>query len=517
MMFQADAPGVIDRVPWVQTLHPRRLSAHMRRRLGGRRRAEVVLLFACVLGLDTANLASIGAVAHQLKMALHLTNMDLGMLAAAPALCAAVLTIPFGVAADRVPRRPVLAGTVALWAVAMAAAAASSSFTMLVVRIFLGAATAASGPLVASLIGDLFAPGERGRIFGFVVAGELLGTLVGLLVAGNLAALSWRAGLAVLALPCVALAVLVARVLPEPRRGGADRLVPTTPQEGAEAEVRPKAPDAKPIARAVLRSDPARMPTLQAIAYVLRIVTNDVLIAASSLGYFFQAGVNTFGVVFLSVRFGLGQSEATTLLALVATGALAGTILGGRVADRLLARGHASARLAVGGTGFVVSTLIFIPGLLTSSLAVAVPLYFLGALFLAMPNAALDAARLDIVPATLRGRAEAVRTVLRTLAVAAAPLIFGYLADQLAPGARTNAGQGAYSVSAGGLRTTFLVMLAPMALGGAILLAALPRYARDVATARASERAISARRKGPASRSGKARSRARRAARQRSS
>src|SRR6185437_14391337 len=84
--------------------------------------------------------------------------------------------------------------------------------------------TAASGPLVASLIGDLFDPAERGRIYGFVVSGELLGTLVGLLVAGNLAAISWRLALGALALPCVALAVIIARTLPEPERGGRGRL-----------------------------------------------------------------------------------------------------------------------------------------------------------------------------------------------------------------------------------------------------------------------------------------------------
>src|SRR6185437_3111934 len=116
-----------------------------------------------------------------------------------------------------------------------------------------------------------------------------------------------------------------------------------------------------------------------------------------------------------------------------------------------------------------------VPGLLTGSLAVALPLYFLAGFFLAVPNAPLDAARLDIVPGTLRGRAEAVRTGLRTLAVAAAPLAFGYIADELGSGARTSTHGVAYAVSADGLKYTFLLMLVPMALSGAILLAARGR------------------------------------------
>lgn len=470
---------------------------------GGTGHARFVLLFACVLALQTADLSSLGAIAGQLKLALHIDNTQLGVLAAAPSLIGALFTLPMGVLADRAPRVRLLSGAIAVWSVGVILSGAATSFTMLLlVRMFLGAVTAAAGPLIASLVGDLFEPGGRGRVYGYIVGGELFGSLVGLLVVGNVAALSWRVGLWVLAVPSVALSVAIRRLLHEPRRGAAGGargdFATTAPADHGSSHVEALAgllreQHVDPRPRLVLRRDPTELSWWQAVRYVVRIRTNDLLIVASALGYFFQAGVNTFGVVFLASQFRLAQAEATSLLALVATGALVGTLLGGRLSDRLLARGAVGARMLVGGTAFVLSSAIFVPGLLSRSLAVALPLYFLAAITLATPNAALEAARLDIVPARLRGRAESVRTALRTLAVSAAPLAFGFVSDQLGGGPRSLTKGIAYSVSATGLKYTFMLMLAPMLLGGTLLVLGRRLYARDMATAVASERAIATR------------------------
>jgi hypothetical protein len=119
--------------------------------------------------------------------------------------------------------------------------------------------------------------------------------------------------------------------------------------------------------------------------------------------------------------------------------------------------------------------MLLAPGVLTTSLVVAIPLYIAGAAAFSLPNPPLDAARLDVMAPELWGRAEAVRTVLRSLAVTAAPLLFGFLSTALGEG--------------GGeaLRLSFLVMLAPLATAGAILLYARRTYPEDAAAA-ASER-----------------------------
>jgi hypothetical protein len=77
------------------------------------------------------------------------------------------------------------------------------------------------------------------------------------------------------------------------------------------------------------------------------------------------------------------------------------------------------------------------------------------------------------MPALLWGRAEGVRTFLRTAAQALAPLIFGGVSDLLGGGRM-------------GLQYTFIVMLLPLTASGVVLLRGLRTYPKDVATAAAS-------------------------------
>ena len=70
------------------------------------------------------------------------------------------------------------------------------------------------------------------------------------------------------------------------------------------------------------------------------------------------------------------------------------------------------------------------------------------------------------MPPLLWGRAEGVRTFLRTAAQALAPLIFGGVSDLLG-GGRT------------GLQYTFILMLLPLSASGIVLLRGLRTYPRD--------------------------------------
>src|SRR5919199_6816291 len=192
--------------------------------LGGAERTRVVVLLAAVLGLASADASTVGAAASPLRDALHISNTDIGLLVTVTSLVAAVTTPPFGVLADRVPRTWVLAAAIVLWGAAMIWSATVSDFgELLLARLFLGGVTAAAGPLVASLVGDYFPSYERGRIYGYILAGELVGAGIGFAVTGDIAALSWRAAFVILALPAFVLAWLLFR-LPEPTRGGRDTI-----------------------------------------------------------------------------------------------------------------------------------------------------------------------------------------------------------------------------------------------------------------------------------------------------
>jgi MFS family permease len=459
--------------------------------LGGRERTRVILVLAGVLGLSAADVSTVGASATELRHGLHISNTDIGLLVTTTSLVGAVATLPFGVLADRVRRTSTLAIAIALWAVAMIWSATASNFgDLLIARIFLGAVTASAGPMIASLVGDYFGGWERGRIYGYILAGELLGAGFGFAVSGDIAAASWRAAFVILAIPALVLAVFVAR-LPEPRRGGKGVLVhegEEPPPEATKQEA-PHETDAQRLARErglepdpelVLHGDARKMNIVEATRYVLRIKTNIVLIAASALGYYFLAGVQTFGVEFAKQQYGVGQALANILLLVVGIGAIGGVLVGGQLGDRLLRRGRLNGRLYTATAAAALTPVLFAPALFTRSAGTAV-LYLIGAVFvLSAQNPPLDAARLDIVPALLWGRAEAVRTLLRSLAQALAPLLFGAVSDYVFGGGRA------------GLQWTFVVMLVPLAASAYLLFRGRKTYPRDVATAAASGRSPSA-------------------------
>jgi MFS family permease len=456
--------------------------------LGGEERTRVIVVLAAILGLSGADAATVGASAQELRHGLHITNTDVGLLVAVSSLVGAVATLPFGVLADRVRRTRVLGATIVLWGGAMLWSATASNFTELLwSRLFLGAVTASAGPMVASLVGDWFGSWERGRIYGVILAGEYLGAGVGFAVTGNVAALSWRAAFVILALPAFALAVVVWR-LKEPARGGKGVLAHDSerppPEALATADEKPQATDAQRLAQERgLAPDPElivspgearRMGLIRATQYVLRVRTNVVLIAASACGYYFLAGLQTFGLEFSKEQYGIDQALASSLLLVVGAGALAGVLFGGAVGDWLLKRGVLNSRVLTPAVAAAATALLFVPAIFTRGAVTAVPYLTAAAFFLGAQNPPLDAARLDIMPPLLWGRAEAVRTLLRSLAMALAPLLFGAVSDHVFGGGRS------------GLQWTFVVMLLPLGASSWLLFKGLRTYPADVATAAAS-------------------------------
>jgi hypothetical protein len=103
--------------------------------------------------------------------------------------------------------------------------------------------------------------------------------------------------------------------------------------------------------------------------------------------------------------------------------------------------------VVVPGVAVLLSGGFFLPALLTAALSAALPLLIAAAMCLGTASPPLDAARLDIIHPALWGRAEAVRSVLRSGSTALAPLVFGLLAQHLLGG------------RSGGLQGAFLSML----------------------------------------------------------
>ncbi|NKQ54325.1 MFS transporter [Amycolatopsis sp. K13G38] len=438
---------------------------------GGRDNLRRITVLAAALGLAGADTATVSAVASDLKHVLGITNTGIGLLVSTASVAAAVATLPVGVLTDRVRRTRLLAGSVGLWGGAMVMAGAAQTFwQMLIARMLLGAVTATTGPTVASLIGDYFPAATRARVYGLVLGGELVGTGIGFVVSGQITAfLSWRFAFWWLVPPIIPLIIASWR-LPEPRRGGQSGL-DTESRDRAEKMVTRR--DIEPDPRAVLREDPARKRLWWVVRYVLRVRSNVVIMVASALGYFYFTGFRSFIVVFAGQHYGISESVTSALTLVVGVGALAGVFAGGRIADRLLGRGRLTARLLVPAVCLALVPAALGPGIAVASAWVAVPLLTAGAGLLGAANPPMDAARLDVLHPAVWGRGEAVRTTVRTLAEAAAPTLFGFLADSV--------------FGPDGLMWTFLVCLVAVlaaALGARL---AARSYPRDVAAVAASK------------------------------
>jgi MFS family permease len=497
------------------------------KRVGGPARARVIFLFGGVLALSSADGATVGAVAPQLEHALHIGNAKIGLLSSVALLSGAVFVLPVGMLVDRVKRVPLLSGSIVLWSLASLASGFAGSYqTLLLTRLALGAVIATAGPAIASLTGDYFPGRERARIYSFILGGEVAGTAAGFIVSGTVASvISWRVAFVLLAIPGFFLARSLWRTLPEPLRGGQSRLQPGTLDlhdaaaggtnaRSADAEAAESAAEAeelsreaararglRPDPRLVLTEDPRTMGAVRAITYILSIPTNLRLIIGSSLGYFFFAGLQTFGILFVRGRYHVGQADAELALVLLVIGALIGTLVSGRLTDLAMRRGFLEARVVGPAICYLGAAALFVPGVLIDHLTPALWFDVGAAALLSAANPPLDAARLDIMPAGLWGLAESTRTFLRSLAQALAPLLFGVLADVIAGIAPEQTPIGTHSgpispSAATGLQFSFLIMLGALVWAGVFLARARSTYAPDLVTAAASDQHMREREKG---------------------
>jgi MFS family permease len=486
------------------------------RTIGGTARTRVVVLFGSVLALSGADAATVGSVAPQLEHSLHINNTEIGLLSSAAVLVGAVFTIPVGLLVDRIKRIPILSLSIVLWSIASLLSAFAGSYgSLLVSRLLLGAVTATAGPSIASLTGDYFPARERGRVYSYILGGEIAGSAVGFIVSGSIAGLlGWRAAFILLALPGFYLARELYRTVPEPKRGGQSQLRPGVEDLAqAAAANRGGATDAddgkreddeiahEAIRRRGVEPDPGRvlpddgrsLGLVTAIRYILAVPTNILMIISSALGYFFFAGLSTFALLFVRGHYHASQAEAELVLGLLVIGAMIGTLVSGWISDKLVREGVIEARIWIPAFSYLAAAALLVPGIASSHLTPAIWFDVAGTAFLSAANPPLDAARLDIMPSGLWGRAESTRTFLRSLAQGIAPLLFGGLADLIAGIAPKQAPIGTHPVispgSARGLEITFLIMLGTLAAAGIFLLRARTTYPRDVATAAASQAA----------------------------
>src|SRR5437763_7810259 len=277
------------------------ISGQVVKRTGGPARARVIVMLGAVLALNGADAATVGAVAPQLEHSLHIGNTKIGLLSSVALLAGAVFTIPVGLLVDRIKRLPILSISIVLWSAASLFSAVASNYSsLLLTRLLLGAVTATAGPAIASLTGDYFPARERGRVYAYVLGGEIAGTAAGFIICGSVASvITWRAAFLLLAIPGFFLARELYRTVPEPLRGGQSRLEPgaldfkqavtdsaARPSADAAESEAPQPTDtaapaheaaarrgAEPDPGLVLKEDPRTLGLVPAVRYILSIPT----------------------------------------------------------------------------------------------------------------------------------------------------------------------------------------------------------------------------------------------------
>ncbi len=125
----------------------------------------------------------------------HLNDEQYGQLLAAFRWAYALMQVPAGLMADRLPLRTTFGLAVGLWSLAGAAAAAVFRFPLLMAtRSVLGTGETFNWPCASRIVANMFPPSDRSLASGIFNSGAALGALIAPAVIGSIAYLfGWRA------------------------------------------------------------------------------------------------------------------------------------------------------------------------------------------------------------------------------------------------------------------------------------------------------------------------------------
>ncbi len=330
---------------------------------------------------------------------LHFRPSQVGFLAAAVSVCWAGSTFAFGMLSDRVGRKVVLIPAMLAFSLLSWLSGLAQDFTqMLLVRALLGVAEGPCWSVIMALMEDSSAAGNRGRNIGIVVcAGPLVGSTLAPILATQVAEhFGWRGAFFAAGVPGLALAALVAALIPEPRHQRAP---------GAERSA-------------------------GAIGTVIRIPQMWGCFVAALLFAVWVFGFSTFAPLYLTTVLHIPSTTMGLILGASGFGGFLYCLIAPALSDRL---GRRPAILTCAGIAVLLPIIFLQPHWGVSLLA-------LGAL-LTTSGPALAALTMIVVPMELAPPAFAATAVGfvsiggDALGATIGPAIGGYLAERLGPAA----------------------------------------------------------------------------------
>jgi MFS family permease len=368
-----------------------------------RRHARTVFGMAFVLmAFDFIDRQVVVATFPYLKAEWGLSDTQLGALVSVVSLSVAVGAFPIALLADRWSRVKAIAVMGATWSLATLACGFAQSYAQLfTARAAVGAGEAGYGPAAGALLSTVFPASKRATVLGAFQAAAPLGTLLGLVLGGMLAASwGWRAAFGVVAVPglILALAFLLLRDY---------RTAPIIRTAGGVEHLR------------------------TTLGRLFRARSGVAAIAGGALQLMVVSTLYTWLPSYLNRSYHLAVDRASTLAAAVILAGMVGTVVFAYVADGVASR-DPRGRLRVPAV-LSVATLVLLgcgfgligPGPWQFALVVAGGLTATAAVG---PVAAVVA---DVVHLGLRATAIATVSVAQNLlGLAVGPLITGLIADR---------------------------------------------------------------------------------------
>ncbi len=347
------------------------------------------------------------AVFPPIQAELHLTDTQLGLLASA-FMWVYLATAPiFGLLADRRSRPRLMGMGVAIWSAATACSGLVRTHAELLFgRAAVGIGEASYGAVAPAILADHFPPERRGRALALFSMAIPVGSALGYLLGGVLErGVGWRAAFFMVGLPGLFLAWAVSR-LEDPARGGAGGAAGSGDRAGA------------PRAREYLE-------LLRTPSYVLNCL-------AMTAMTFAVGGLAAWIPTYLTRVRGMALAEANlTFGVLTLVSGVAGTVAGGWMGDRLLARVPA-AYFLVSGVGLFLAVPCAAALILLQDRAWVLAAIFLAEILIFLNTGPLNAIIANVSRPAVRATAYAANIfVIHALGDAISPAVVGMVSDRV--------------------------------------------------------------------------------------
>lgn len=387
-----------------------------------------ILLLAGVGLVDAIDKGILPGVLTRVQNDLGFSDFQLGLLEFAFVIATFLVIVPAGYLADRRRRTRIIAVVLGSWAVISAATATVRNFAQFFsVRAALGVGETVDDPASQSLIADYYPARIRGRAYSYQRVTPTLGRALGTVLGGVVAAMfGWRAAFLLVGVPGSLLALAVWR-MPEPGRGEADLqdMGLERAPSGTEGPA-PTADDADADEPEVgIREIFADLPK------VFRIRSLRALLIGTAVASGALSGLGFWAVAFNERHSGLsGATAAAVTGGMILLGAIVGTLVGGRVADRVR-RTHPGAPMVAAGIGTMLGGVALLVSFAPVPVwTVRVPLQTLGVGLLVGALPATYSMISQVASPAIRGQSFAATRFVASLVGAFSPPLIGLVADQ---------------------------------------------------------------------------------------